>query len=193
MTTFLIILFVILVVLLFWFVGVYNRLISLIEAINNNKRQIDIQLDRRFKVFQSLIESVKKYMDYEKTTLKEVVELRSQAQQAKEAGDEKGRIQAEEGISRIVSGLNVVFEQYPDLKASQNVLQLQEEVVNTENKLSYAKQAYNDGVERYYAKKKSFFESMVVSAFPSKLDKDYEYWGLPEEKIKEHEDFTVKF
>jgi len=193
MSTFLIALLVIIVLVVFWVIGIYNKLIGLIEAINNNKRQIDIQLDRRFKVFESLIESVKKYMDYEKTTLKDVVALRNQAQAAKASGDEKARIAAEEGISRIASGLSVVFEQYPDLKASANVLQLQEEIVNTENKLSYAKQAYNDGVERYYAKKKSFFEAMVVGMFPAKLDKEFEYWALPEDQIKSHEDYTVKF
>jgi LemA protein len=193
MNTFLIVLLVIAVLIFLWAIGIYNKLISLIEAINNNKRQIDIQLDRRFKVFESLIEAVKKYMDYEKSTLKDIVELRNQAQAAKASGDEKGRIAAEEGISRIASGLNVVFEQYPDLKANQNVLQLQEEIVNTENKLSYAKQAYNDGVERYYAKKKSFFEAMIVNMFASSLDKEYEYWGLAGEQIKAREDYTVKF
>ena len=78
----------------------------------------------------------------------------------------------------------MVFEQYPDLKANQNALQLQEEIVNTENKLAYAKQAYNDSVERYNAKKKSFFESMVVSIFAAKLDFDFAYWSLPEDEIK---------
>jgi LemA protein len=192
MSTFLIAILVIVILIFLWSIGVYNKLIGLIEAINNNKRQIDIQLDRRFKVFESLIETVKKYMDYEKTTLKDVVELRNQAQAAKESGDEKARMAAENGISKIASGLNVVFEQYPDLKASQNVLQLQEEIVNTENKLSYAKQAYNDGIERYYAKKKSFFEAMIVNMFPA-LDKEFEYWGLPEDQIKTREDYTVKF
>jgi LemA protein len=176
----------------FWMIGIYNKLIALIEAINNNKKQIDIQLDRRYKVFESLIEAVKKYMDYEKTTLKDVVALRSQAQAAKESGDEQARIAAENGISKIASGINLVFEQYPDLKANQNVLQLQEEIVNTENKLAYSKQAYNDGIERYNAKKKSFFESLVVSFFASKLDKYFQYWSLPEEDIKAKEDYTVK-
>lgn len=193
MSTFLIALLVILVLIFLWAIGVYNKLIALIEAINNNKRQIDIQLDRRFKVFESLIEAVKKYMDYEQSTLKDVVALRNQAQAAKASGDEKGRIAAENGISQIASGLNVVFEQYPDLKANQNVMQLQEEIVNTENKLSYAKQAYNDGIERYEAKKKSFFEAMVVGMFANALDKKFEYWGLPEEQIKAREDYTVKF
>ena len=193
MGTIFIVVLVIIALVLFWSIGIYNRLIALIEAINNNKRQIDIQLDRRFKVFESLIEAVKNYMDYEQTTLKDVVALRNQAQAAKESGDEKTRIAAENGISKIAAGLSVVFEQYPDLKASQNVLQLQEEIVNTENKLAYSKQAYNDGIERYEAKKKSFFEAMVVNAFSSKLDKAFEYWGLPEEQSKAQEGYTVKF
>lgn len=193
MGTFFIVIVVILVLVALWSVGIYNKLIALIEAINNNKRQIDIQLDRRFKVFESLIETVKKYMDYEKTTLKDVVALRNQAQVAKASGDEKAQIAAENGISQIASNLNVVFEQYPDLKASANVLQLQEEIVNTENKLTYAKQAYNDSIERYNATKKSLFESMVVSLAPAKLDKEFEYWGLPADQVKSHEDYTVKF
>ena len=164
----------------------------MIEAINNNKRQIDIQLDRRFKVFESLINVVKKYMDYEQTTLKDVVKLRGQAQDAAKSGDTQARMQAEEGISKIASNINLVFEQYPDLKANQNCLQLQEEVVNTENKLSYAKQAYNDSIERYYAEKKSFFQSMVVSWFRNALDKTFEYWRISDEQIKAHEDYTVK-
>ncbi|MGL5742565.1 MAG: LemA family protein [Legionella sp.] len=193
MSTFFIVLIIIVVLVFLWSVGIYNTLIHLIEALNNDKKQIDIQLDRRFKVFESLIEAVKKYMDYEQTTLKDVVALRNQAQAAKASGDEQGRITAENGISQIASGLNVVFEKYPDLKASQNVMQLQEEIVNTENKLAYSKQAYNDGIERYNAKKKSFFESMVVALFASALDKDFVYWGLPEEQIQAKEDYTVKF
>ena len=174
-------------------VGIYNSLISLIEAVRNNERQIDIQLDRRFKVFESLVNVVKNYMDYEKSTLKDVVALRNQAITAKSQGDTAGSMAAENKISGILSGLNVVFEQYPDLKANQNALQLQEEIVNTENKLAYAKQAYNDSVERYNAKKKSVFQSMVVGAFPGKLDFDFPYWNLGgPEKIKEREDYTVK-
>lgn len=193
MSTLLMVLIIIAVVLILWAVGVYNALIRLIEAIKNNQRQIDIQLDRRYKVFESLIETVKKYMDYEKTTLKEVVALRKQAQSAQVAGNEKARIAAENGISKIAAGINVVFEQYPDLKANQNVLQLQEEIVNTENKLTYAKQAYNDSLEQYNAKKKSFFESMVVNLFHTALQQDFAYWSLPDEKIHAREDYTLKF
>src|ERR1700733_6269811 len=100
----------------------YNGLIALIETIRNNQKQIDIQLDRRFKVFESLIEVVKKYMNYEQTTLKDVVALRGQAEKAKATGDEPGRIAAENKISEIASNINLVFEQYPDLKANQNCL-----------------------------------------------------------------------
>lgn len=188
----LIALLLVLVVVLFWIVSIYNRLIAYIEAINNNHKQIDIQLDRRFKVFESLINVVKTYMDYEKTTLKDVVALRSQAQQAAAEGNEAGRIQAENGISKIASNLNVMFEQYPELKANQNVLQLQEEIVNSENKLAYAKQAFNDSIERYNATKKSFFEAMVVALFRNALDKDFVYWNLAPEIAAERENYTVK-
>ena len=183
---------IILVVLGAYIVMIYNRLIGMIEAVKNNDKEIDIQLDRRYKVFESLINVVKKYMDYEKSTLKDVVALRNQAQQAKQTGDSKSRMDAENKISGILSGLNVVFERYPDLKANQNALQLQEEIVSTENKLAYAKQAFNDSIERYNATKKSFFQSMVVSLFSSKLNFDFTYWQLDDDKIKEQEDYTVK-
>ncbi len=185
-------LIIIIVALSGWFVGIYNKIIRLIEAVKNNHKQIDIQLDRRYKVFESLINVVKNYMDYEKTTLKDVVALRNQAQSAAASGNEKARMAAEDSISQIASKLNVVFEQYPDLKANQNALQLQEEIVNTENKLAFAKQAYNDSVEEYNATKKSFLESIIVSLAPDKLDKEFIYWNLPEDKISERENYTVK-
>lgn len=183
---------IVVAVLAIGFIVIYNKLIHQIEAVNNNKKQIDIQLDRRFKVFQSLIEVVKKYMDYERTTLKDVVALRNQAQRAAEMGDEKTRIAAENEISKIASNINLVFEQYPDLKANQNALQLQEEIVNTENKLAYSKQAYNDSIEKYNATKKSFVESMIVGLAPGKLDKDFPYWSLSEEAIQQQEEYRVK-
>jgi LemA protein len=170
----------------------YNTLISLIEATRNNQKQIDIQLDRRYKVFQSLIEVVKKYMDYEQTTLKDVVALRGQAEKAKASGDDQGRIDADNKISQIASNINLVFEQYPDLKANQNAMQLQEEIVNTENKLAYAKQSFNDSIEHYNATKKSFFTQLIVSMFKGKLDFDFPYWQLDAAKVQQQEDYTVK-
>lgn len=178
---------------LLWIVKIYNELIHLIEATNNNKNQIDVQLDRRYKVYESLIEVVKKYMDYEKTTLKEVVALRSQAQKALANGDENGRINAEEAISKFGANINLVFEQYPDLKADKNALQLQEEIVSTENKLAFAKQSYNDGVEQYKAKSKSLFESFLVGAFPEKLLKEFTYWGISDDQRKKQEEYKIGF
>ena len=189
----LVIIIVILAILLFWFIAIYNTLIRMIETVNNNKKQIDIQLDRRYKVYESLIEVVKKYMDYEKTTLKEVVALRNKAQQAAASGNEKDRMAAEDAISKIGAGLNLVFERYPDLKADKNALQLQEEIVNTENKLTFSKQAFNDSIEKYEATRKSFFQSMVVSLCSAKLLKQFVYWGISEEQIKQQEGYKVKF
>lgn len=183
----------ILVALALYFMFTYNGLIALIESIRNNQKQIDIQLDRRFKVFESLISVVKKYMDYEKSTLKEVVELRNQAQKAHASGDEQARITAENKISTIASGINMVFEQYPDLKANQNALQLQEEIVSTENKLAYSKQSFNDSVERYNAQKKSLLPAVVVRFCPKQLDFDFPYWQLDSATVKTREDYTVKF
>ena len=181
-----------LVVIVGFVIITYNRLIALIEAVKNNQKQIDIQLDRRFKVFESLINVVKKYMDYEQTTLKDVVALRNQAQSAHAAGDEKARIAAENQISDIASKINVVFENYPDLKANQNVIQLQEEIVSTENKLAFSKQSYNDSIEMYNATKKSFPANIIVGAFKANLDQDFPYWQLDEKKVAEQEAYTVK-
>ena len=186
------IIFLIIIVLIFWFiVSTYNRLIAEIEAIKNNQKQIDIQLDRRYKVFESLVNVLKNYMDYEKSTLKDIVGLRAQAQQAHAQGDETARIASENKISQILGGLNVVFEQYPNLKANENALQLQEEIVNTENKLAFSKQALNDSIERYNADKKSFFASMVVSWFHGKLDFDFPYWQLTAEQVTAREEYKV--
>ena len=130
-------------------------------------------------------------MDYEKTTLKDVVALRSQAQSAKASGDQKNRMSAENAISQIASGLNLVFENYPDLKANENVMQLQEEIVNTENKLAFSKQAYNDGSERFNAMIQQFPVNLFVSAFGNAFV-NFEYWQLTEEDSKQKENYMPK-
>lgn len=188
----LLIIIILLAILLAPIVVVYNTLIAMIEAVKNNERQIDIQLDRRYKIFESLVKVVKNYMAYEQSTLKDVVALRSQALTAKAQGNPAAAMTAEGKISEIFSGLNVIFENYPELKANQNALQLQEEISNTENKLAFAKQAYNDSIERYNATKKSFFQAMIVRMFADKLDFDFPYWQLEQAKIKEREDYTVE-
>jgi LemA protein len=186
------ILLIIILALIVWIIMIYNNLIRMIEAANNNKKQIDVQLDRRYKVYESLIEVVNKYMNYEQTVLKDVVALRSRAQKAAEVGNEKERMQAEDAISKIGANISVVFEQYPDLKANQNAMQLQEEIVSTENKLAFAKQAYNDSIEKYEAKRKSFIESLVVKLFSAKLLKEFIYWGISDEERVKQEQYKVK-
>ena len=116
--TFGIILLIIIAILAVYIVMTYNKLIAEIETVKNSEKQIDVQLDRRAKVFDSLVSVVKKYMDYEQTTLKQVVALRSKANLAKEQGDTKTRIAAENKISDLARGINVQFENYPELKAN---------------------------------------------------------------------------
>ncbi|API86222.1 LemA family protein [Francisella uliginis] len=189
--TFGIILLIIIAILAVYIVMTYNKLIAEIETVKNSEKQIDVQLDRRAKVFDSLVNVVKKYMDYEQTTLKQVVALRSKANIAKEQGDTKTRIAAENKISDLARGINVQFENYPELKANQNVIQLQEEITSTENKLAFAKQAFNDSIERYNAHKKSFFAGIVVNFF-KKLNEEFIYWNISEEKKQQLEDSRVE-
>jgi LemA protein len=186
-----VIILIVLAVVAIYIVSTYNKLIAEVETVKNSEKQIDIQLDRRSKVFDSLINVVKKYMDYEKTTLKDVVALRSQANTAKNNGDSAARIDAENQISSIAKGINIQFENYPDLKANQNVIQLQEEITSTENKLAFSKQAFNDSIEKYNAHKKSFFAGMVVNMF-KKLNEDFIYWNISEDKKVELEESRVE-
>jgi LemA protein len=186
-----IIIFVI-VAVFFWVIKVYNSLIAMIQAIINNFKQIDIQLDRRAKIFTNLIEVVKKAMSHEMELLTKVTELRNTSLAASKSGDTATKMAAENQISSLIPQLSVQFEAYPQVTAGTNALQLQEEIVSTENKLAYAKQAYNDSIEKYEAKKQSFLETFVVSMF-SKLNKSFEQWGLTAEKRQENENMTVKF
>ncbi|WP_116964299.1 LemA family protein [Fastidiosibacter lacustris] len=187
-----IIIIVILAVIFGYVLMTYNSLIAEIEAVKNSERQIDVQLDRRGKVFDSLINVVRKYMNYEQTTLKDVTALRNQSNQAKAQGDIQTRMAAENEISRIAGSLNVQFENYPDLKANQNVMQLQEEITSTENKLAFSKQAFNDSIEKYNAHKKSMIASIVVNMFKNKLDENFIYWQVSDDKRQVLEDSRVE-
>ncbi|MEC8978164.1 MAG: LemA family protein [Pseudomonadota bacterium] len=182
----------ILFILVTYTISLYNRGINLIEAVHNNQKQIDIQLDRRFKVFESLVDVVRKYMDFEKSTLKAIVALRQQAVQAGKQGDMASKIAYENTISKMLGDIKVVFEQYPSLQSSQNALQLQEEIVSTENKLSFAKQALNDSIEIYNIYKKCFPSVLVVTYFSKTLDKTFTYWELTQEQVQTQESYTVK-
>lgn len=163
----------------------YNSLIAKADVVANSKKQIDLQLDRRFKVFEGLISTVRKVMDYEQTVLKEIVQLRSQAQGSRKRGDDRAQFEAEEKITKIASQISVVFEQYPQLGALDNAKKLQDEIISTESKLALSKQAYNDSLDDYNLTKKSFFSSLIVSMFSSKLEQNHEYWQFSSNKNKD--------
>ena len=174
---------------IFWGLRTFNSLVIYRTRAQQSWSQIDVHLKQRYELIPNLVDVVKAYLVHEKDLLESLSAARSKAL----SGGMEAKVGAEQ---EAVAGLSQVVlraEKYPDLKANQNVLQLQEEIVNTENKLSYSKQAYNDSVERYEAKKKSFFESMVVHAFAAKLDKTFNYWSLPDEQIQAAESYTVKF
>ena len=143
---FLLILLVIIVAIIAWFFGVYNYLINLKVRIGNAWSGIDVQLKRRHDLIPNLVEAVKGYMGYEKDTLERVIKARSQAV---DASSLKDKAQAENFLTQTLRSLFAVVERYPDLKANQNVLKLQEELTSTENKIAFARQYYNDEVRLF--------------------------------------------
>ena len=193
------VLVLIVVVAIAFVAGIYNKLVTLRNRFKNAYAQIDVQLKRRYDLIPNLVETAKGYMAHERNTLEAVIAARNVAYAASkgaasnpgDASAMKSLVSAESGLGGALSRLMVVSEQYPDLKANQNALQLQEEIVSTENKLAFAKQALNDSVERYNAEKKSFFQSMIVSIF-AKLNQDFPYWQLDADQVKTQEAYTVK-
>ena len=143
---FLLILLVIVVAIIAWFFGVYNSLINLKVRIENAWSGIDVQLKRRHDLIPNLVELVKGYMAYEKDTLERVIKARSQAI---DASSLKDKAQAENFLTQTLRSLFAGVERYPDLKANQNVLELQEELTSTENKIAFARQYYNDEVRLF--------------------------------------------
>ena len=145
----LIVIGVVVMMVVFWFFGTYNALVRLRNQAKNAWAQIDVQLKRRHDLIPNLVEAVKGYAKHEKGTLEAVVEARSKAVNASGVAQQAA---AEGELSSALSRLMVVVEQYPDLKANQNFAQLQEELTSTENKISFARQAYNDQVMVYNTK-----------------------------------------
>ena len=140
------ILIVILVVLAVWFVSVYNALVRMRNQADNAWSQIDVQLKRRHDLIPNLVEVVKDYMSYEKEVLENVTKARASAAGATTVAQSA---QAEGVLSSALGRLFAVMENYPQLKANQNVGQLQEELASTENKISFARQFYNDSVMNF--------------------------------------------
>jgi len=142
----LVVLAVLAIALALWFFTTYNSLIGLKIRVDNAWSQIDVQLKRRYDLIPNLVESVKGYMQHEKDTLERVIKARSQAI---DASGIKDKAQAENFLTQTLKSLFAVVERYPDIKANQNVLKLQEELTSTENKISFARQYYNDEVGRF--------------------------------------------
>lgn len=136
---------IVILLALFWVIGLYNTLVRLRNAVRNAWSQIDVQLKRRYDLIPNLVETVRGYMTHERETLEAVTRARNLAQGAAGAGV-ADRAQAEGQLSRALMNLFAVAEQYPDLKANQNFMALQEELVSTENRIGFARQAYNDAV-----------------------------------------------
>jgi LemA protein len=160
------------IALLVWGVAIYNGLVVLRNRFKNAYSQIDVQLKRRYDLIPNLVEAVKGYMAHERGTLEAVIKARSSAVSAAQSaaarpGDPaamQGLAQAEGALGGALGRLLAVFEQYPDLKANQNVLGLQEELSSTENKIAFARQAYNDSVMEYNTKRESFPDVVFAGA-----------------------------
>ncbi len=144
-----IVVLVVLVALVFF--GIYNGMVRLRQQVNNAWSQIDVQLKRRHDLIPNLVETAKGYMTHERETLENVTKARNLAQNKTDAPVGE-RADAEGQLSQAMSQFFLVVEQYPDLKANQNFLALQEELTSTENKISFARQFYNDQVMQYNTK-----------------------------------------
>ncbi|HUX47879.1 MAG TPA: LemA family protein [Dehalococcoidia bacterium] len=161
------------VVLLIIFLTIYNGLVRRRNQVKNSWAQIDVQLKRRYDLIPNLVETAKGYMKHERETLEAVTNARNLAQQASSAGAGE-RAKAEGELSSVLSRLLAVVENYPDLKANQNFLALQEELASTENKISFSRQFYNDSVLRYNNQTQVFPSNIVASMFGFKASEFFE-------------------
>ena len=154
-------------------IGIYNKLVTLRNRYKNAFAQIDVQLKRRYDLIPNLVETAKGYMKHESGTLQAVTEARNIAYAASkgaasnpgDASAMKNLVAAEAGLGGALSRLMVVSEQYPDLKANQNMMQLTEELTSTENKISFARQAYNDSVMTYNTNREVFPSNLIAGMF----------------------------
>ena len=155
---------VVVLLLVLWAVGIYNRLVTLRNRFKNAFAQIDVQLKRRYDLIPNLVEVAKGYLKHERETLEAVVQARNLAANAGETaaqnpgdpGAMKSLGRAEGALGGALGRLFAVFENYPDLKANQNMLDVQEELKSTENKIAFARQAFNDAVMRYNTAREVF-------------------------------------
>ena len=156
------ILLAILVVFIIAVIVIYNNLVTLRQRVKNAWSQIDVQLQRRFDLIPNLVETVKGYMTHEKETLAKVTDLRASWSKA-ETVNEKAVLDNQ--LSDTLKTIMAIAENYPDLKANQNFIGLQQELSNTENKIAYSRQFYNDTVTRYNTKLELFPSNVIASMF----------------------------
>ena len=169
----LIIIVAIIAVIAFYVIGVYNRLVSLKNRFENAFAQIEVQLKRRHDLIPNLVETAKGYLSHERETLQSVIQARNTAADGLKAaaanpGSAKAMADlggAEGALTQAMGRLNVVMEAYPDLKASQNMQQLSEELTSTENKVAFARQSFNDAVMHYNTYRQSFPPVAVAGMF----------------------------
>lgn len=162
--------------LVFWAIAIYNRLVGLRNRVRNAFSQIDVQLTRRYDLIPNLVEAVKGYMAHERGTLEDVIKARNAAaQQLQHAAADpsdpdaiKALAAAETTLAGTLGRLFALAEAYPDLKANQNMLHLQEELASTENKVAFARQAFNDSVMTYNTACESFPSNLVAKNFSFK-------------------------
>ena len=163
----------ILVVLAFWAMSIYNGLVATRNHFKNAFAQIDVQLKRRYDLIPNLVETAKGYMAHERGTLEAVIKARNQAVMAAQTasgspGDPAAMMalgQADSALTGVLGKMFALSEAYPDLKANQNMLALQEELTSTENKVSYARQGYNDSVMAYNTRRESFPDAIFAGMF----------------------------
>lgn len=178
----------IVVLLLVAFAFLYNRLVALRNAARNAFAQIDVQLQRRHDLIPALVEAVKGYMTHERGTLEAVVKARNDAEAARsiasptDAGSMRKLNESEGALGVVLGRLFALSEAYPDLKASANFLQYQEELTSTENRVAYARQAYNDSVETYRSAIESIPANLIAGPFGFRSMEYLDFSGKPEIK-----------
>jgi LemA protein len=163
----------IIVILIIILASTYNGLVGLRNQVKNAWAQIDVQLKRRYDLIPNLVETVKGYMQHERQTLEAVTQARNLAQQLSNSGA-GARAKAEGELSSALSRLLAVAESYPDLKANQNFLALQEELTSTENKISFSRQFYNDSVLKFNNKTQMFPSNIIAGMFSFKAGEFFE-------------------
>ena len=178
----------IVVILLIAFIAIYNSLVRLRNQVKNAWAQIDVQLKRRYDLIPNLMETVKGYMKHERETLEAVTKARNLAQQLASSGaGERAKVEGE--LSSALSRLFALAESYPDLKANQNFLALQEELASTENKISFSRQFYNDSVLKYNNQTQMFPSNLIASMTGFKPGEFFEV-AVAEERAAPKVSFT---